>query len=1347
MKRSDLPFSLLFTAGTFWLVVHDVRSDFQLLDATAAWAALSLTVLFAALLPRSLPYRRAQRWLIVGALLALALRCIGYEWLGERSVRDWESFRERDGLRTASGLQRRFTALCGSARSTARQLARTPAFAMAVEGSDAEDYRSEVFGELATTVLPRAHPAGAPGASLYDVALRPLAWSGHNVSLDSELFDDFVPLEATSRILEQGVETYLVVIEPLRSRLGFVSIEIPLRADRRLENRYLADFDALGTWAGRSVEANFVTSEEERIRLERDFETRGDVFWSDVAGNSRVSAALRCEDGSLMAWSRVPAPMPTTVRLDTRHKFALAASIALLAAAVAASIAIGLERPHFGVILAALWFVRLVLLRLNIPLGLSLDLDNPAHYASSLLFGLARSPADFLLTASVLAASCFILPKRWRWERAASKRATIGGSAIALIVLASVNFVVRDASLNSSLGLSAISFLPMDAPRLAIQVALLLLFVSGLLIAGLALSLWESEDGGRNDFLRALTLDALLVAIAYLLAARLGWGGVVLASALPLVTAHLLALRRAALLSRLRAAGPGVLVTPLALPLAAAATFYPGLARFEDRTVRNFVETTVEPAVRQHEGSRLDVVAETAHTIDQMEDEGRLEPLSREDSAYRLWVGTDLASSATSSAVEILDPDGRIVSRFALNFPWLGSDEELPEAPSEWIYEKRGLPGEPQHPGFHLARRTLTGPRSSWEIRFGVAFDWRDLPFVVTSNPYLHLFRTPGETPLRFPYQELELFVLQSDGSSVFQSSDSTIRLTEEQVRAARQAPIWVRYLEADGIHQTYLFTDSIYLYALSYPAKPALTYAAELAGWSLLAAGLGLVAIAVLFWSRGGSRRELWERFPGSFYGRLYVAFVLIALVSIVSLAFLIRGIVVRQLERDVEQDATVRAHVVERLVAELDPDERENRASHGVTDSLLERVGTLASVDVDVYWRGELVATSKPELFASGLLRSRTHPSAYREIVLDRLSHSFYVQALGSFEYLVVSVPITLERYHEPGILSLPLASRQPEIDRRVSSLNQTVLLAALGFSIGAAWLAHSLARRIAGPINALTAATRRVAEGELDIELDTGTTDEIGVLSRSFTQMTADLKQQRQDLERTKKLEAWAEMARQIAHDIKNPLTPIQLSTEHLLRVYRDGDVDFERVLEDCSSTILDQVKTLRQISSEFSTFASPEPLTLERTDMAALARETLAPYLKAPPGKVDIQCRCAEEVSGVLADRRLFKRTLVNLIENALHAIDGCGRIELSVAGSGDGVAITVSDTGVGIDPDVMDRVFEPYFSTRAAGTGLGLAIAKKVVEDHGGSIRLESERGKGTRVTIWLPEATTKNHSH
>jgi nitrogen fixation/metabolism regulation signal transduction histidine kinase len=240
-----------------------------------------------------------------------------------------------------------------------------------------------------------------------------------------------------------------------------------------------------------------------------------------------------------------------------------------------------------------------------------------------------------------------------------------------------------------------------------------------------------------------------------------------------------------------------------------------------------------------------------------------------------------------------------------------------------------------------------------------------------------------------------------------------------------------------------------------------------------------------------------------------------------------------------------------------------------------------------------------------------------------------------------------------------------------------------------------------------------------------------------------MAADLKRQRRELERTQRLEAWADMARQVAHDIKNPLTPIQLSAEHAQRVNIDRGRPLSPVLDDCVTAILSQVKLLRQISAEFSSFASSPTPRPETTSLAALIEEVVEPYRTGLANRIAIEVTARGGLPPLTIDRTLFARALTNVMENALHAMPGLGRLTIvtrpeSSPGDRQSVVVEVTDTGAGMDQDALNKIFEPYFSTKATGTGLGLTIAKRNIELNGGTISVVSQRGVGTTVTMTLP---------
>lgn len=222
------------------------------------------------------------------------------------------------------------------------------------------------------------------------------------------------------------------------------------------------------------------------------------------------------------------------------------------------------------------------------------------------------------------------------------------------------------------------------------------------------------------------------------------------------------------------------------------------------------------------------------------------------------------------------------------------------------------------------------------------------------------------------------------------------------------------------------------------------------------------------------------------------------------------------------------------------------------------------------------------------------------------------------------------------------------------------------------------------------------------------------------------------------RGQRLLAWAEMARMIAHEIKNPLTPIRLSAEHMMEVYRHDPDHFERVFERCTSNILAQVEELRSIASEFSAYSSIPRIDPKPADLVASMADLVEGYRAAPPQGVAVEFE-AEPASLVIRfDARLLQRAVRNLIENALRASAGGGRVVVRVEET-DGVArIAVLDSGPGVPPDLLPRIFDPYFSTHDAGTGLGLPIAQRIAEEHGGGLTARNRREGGLEVVVTLP---------
>jgi signal transduction histidine kinase len=310
--------------------------------------------------------------------------------------------------------------------------------------------------------------------------------------------------------------------------------------------------------------------------------------------------------------------------------------------------------------------------------------------------------------------------------------------------------------------------------------------------------------------------------------------------------------------------------------------------------------------------------------------------------------------------------------------------------------------------------------------------------------------------------------------------------------------------------------------------------------------------------------------------------------------------------------------------------------------------------------------------------------------------------------------------------------------DIFKAVHELRGLLIRATLLVLLIAVLLTLLIARRTTSPILAMREHTQRVAAGDLDARLVVRTHDELGELAEAFNRMTAELKQSRERQIRAEKDAAWREMARQVAHDIKNPLTPIQLSVDLLKRAHDDQSPQFEAIFERTVDTVRRQVRHLRDIASDFHALTGVSQSRPEPVDLAELADDVL--QLNAAWAQ-ERGVRIERGGSGglVRADPGLLRRVLINLISNALESMPDGGVLAIDVRPLGALVLLEVRDSGVGISEEARARLFEPYFTTRTSGTGLGLAIARRVIEEAGGTIALEpAAPGPGTVARVLLP---------
>jgi len=300
--------------------------------------------------------------------------------------------------------------------------------------------------------------------------------------------------------------------------------------------------------------------------------------------------------------------------------------------------------------------------------------------------------------------------------------------------------------------------------------------------------------------------------------------------------------------------------------------------------------------------------------------------------------------------------------------------------------------------------------------------------------------------------------------------------------------------------------------------------------------------------------------------------------------------------------------------------------------------------------------------------------------------------------------------------------------------------LLVGSLAAALGLLVTILVVSRTVTRPLVALSQEADRVARGELGARVVPSGPAETAALAQSFNRMAEDLEASREKLVRAEKELAWREMARQVSHEIKNPLTPMKLSIQLLERAWRDRSPEFENILQRAIATIDRQIESLRRIATDFKAFAGSAVHKRENIQIQKLLEDTAALFAAAAESK-RVRIVVSSEPATVLGDPEELQRAVVNLLDNALQAAPPETAVDLSARTAHGRVRICVLDRGAGVPAELRPKLFTPYFSTRTHGTGLGLSIVRRIAEDHGGAALLDESTLDGTAMVLELPLAT------
>jgi hypothetical protein len=540
----------------------------------------------------------------------------------------------------------------------------------------------------------------------------------------------------------------------------------------------------------------------------------------------------------------------------------------------------------------------------------------------------------------------------------------------------------------------------------------------------------------------------------------------------------------------------GLLLIALLVP---AWLLYPAIVEEAERAKRALIQGQYAQQVRSHPTDLFNALTHVQQQIDAYQGLEALVQASAThkgpvttEPAFTVWGRTDLEQERLTSAIELYGADGTLVSRFALNFP---EAEVVPllyrDRPGTCSWEVFGEVqpfGADERRMLHAERalclndggiQTVVGA-----IVAHVMLDYSALPFISSQSPYYEFIRAPRATPENTAASDVALTVFGWGRLPIYTSSSQSWLLTDvvfERAYRSRE-PFWTTLVRGDATDRVYVTNDRNGIYAVGYPVLTPFNHLVHLGELTSLTAVvfIALMLVASLLrrlLRRGPYPAELLVReIRASFYRKLFIAFVAATLVPVLALALLVRAYVANQLRDDVEAEAARTALTAKRVIEEsLALQQREATTdSSSLSDDVMVWISRVINQDVNIFEGPQLFVTSERDLFASGLLPTRTPDAVYRAVALERLPTYVGQDRIGDFTYLVAAAPVRVGG--RDATLTVPLASRQREIEQEIDELDRGVLLGALVLILLGAGLGYWMAERIGDPVQRLTRASGR-------------------------------------------------------------------------------------------------------------------------------------------------------------------------------------------------------------------------------------------------------------------------------
>lgn len=1284
----------------------------------------------------SLSFERRCFGIVFFVLGLLALLFAGERLALLYYSQNWDAVVERESDKQLEEVRVEFTGLQRRVRRIATELARHEDVTGYLSGQSGD--RPLLFARVA-----RISKTQDISAEVYDTTGALVAWQGRSAAVEEREIRNALRGVLTSYISRGEIFSYLFVITPIRHEgriVGAALVRQAIEVNYPLSNKFI-------TRAGLAEQ------------LSRDLGVSVELAYGENAEGRRdgryVSTELHGIDNRKLATASI-LRLSRSAYLERVSGWFHNARAALFIALLVVVVMLGLRLAETLrsvlwkclALTALIWLARYALLWLDIPASfIHIDVFDPKHFASKFGGGIAKSIGEMTLSTLALLANTAlvarILRKRQQPSPSALRRLPLPfrilvGAAITTVIflmLRAYAATIRSAVFDSRLQFNdpKVVIPSFDLGLMAFDLFVISFCV---IVVAVALTSFMVRLFASNESASATSVAPWLIVGALFVIASVLFGVV---QETPLMSTTFRLLFGAAILlitlrvQKMRRAQSPISFANAVIVLALSALFfYPLLVENIQEKDRTSVEVFARELTRPADMWLKFVVNESLQsfvsdeTFDVLLD-GSAEELKR--LAFTCWAKSTVAKLGYNGAFVLFDAHGVERSRFTIG-------AQSPQVVKALAAVARDTTRQIMEFREGLGvndRRTYAG-----SIRIVVSDQLLGTGVIAISSGSQALFR--GETPtvLRTETQESIESFYRTVGVNEFRdgkplpSERSPLPIgyrlpaTVQQHFADTLAPPrW--HIESIGgkNYETFFVRrgpqDLLALRMELLDARAHLFGIVRTMLYYVLILAAATIVLLVFLWARGKPYRF-------TFRDKLLLTLLVIALIPVVVISTFTRVFARDRVMAALSQQLSQETSLIER--------EMLGGGTAMPVPATGESFASLPNTDFNYYVGKELAASSRTELYETGILDRRLSGSAYRNLFAEGKRFHLETENIGLYSYAVGYRPTLDTNMQIAGVLAVPTLYRQEQIDEEVARTNALLFGVTAIVFLAVALVATAFANRIAAPIHQLTEATKRLSLGDLEVQVNARADGEIGELIRSFETMTRDLKRSRENLVQYERELAWKEMAKQVAHEIKNPLTPMKLAIQHLRQTYSDKVENFGEIFEEVTQMVIRQVDALGRIASEFSRFARMPKSRLEKLSVNDVLREAVS--LFEQDDRVQCEMKLEPRLPPIMADREELRRAFINIIRNGIQAMNGAGKILVSSALVHDGIEIRIRDFGAGIPDEIRGKLFQPNFSTKTDGMGLGLAIVKKTLEDMNGTIALDSVVNEGTTAIIHIP---------